>query len=240
MNVRVLTFASASDAVGGAEVTLELAPGTDVRALKERLERDYPSLGELWHRLAVAIDGEIVPDEAQLSDGCEVALLPPVSGGAPAEVAEALGSKRDATRLTTAPLVADDVARAVAAPTCGALLVFLGNVRNHHAGRGVASITYSAYESMAEQRIRQIESELEAQFEGLRIAIVHRLGNIAVPESSVVIAAASPHRDVSYDANRLALERLKKEVPIWKREHYEDGEEAWREEESLTVERATP
>lgn len=227
MQIRVLTFASASDAVGSPEVTLDLPDGATVKALKERLEADYPSLGELWHRLAVAVDGEIAGDEAALSDGVEVALLPPVSGGS------GRGAQRDGARLTDRPLDVAALTEVVTDPACGALLVFLGNVRNHHQGRPVARITYSAYEAMAEARLRQIEAELEEQFEGLRIAIVHRLGSIAVPESSVVIATASPHREVSYEANRLALERLKKEVPIWKREHYEDGEEVWREEESL-------
>ncbi len=224
MKVRVLTFASASDAIGSPEVEIELTDGATVADLKTLLEREYPSLGSLWHKLAVAVDGEVCRDDTGLRDGQEVALLPPVSGG----------SGVDTPRLVTGALSVDEISAEVADPTCGALLVFVGNVRNHHRGRAVDRITYSAYEAMADARIRQIEDELEAQFEGLRLRIVHRLGTIDVPASSVVIAAASPHREVSYDANRLALERLKREVPIWKREHYSDGSEAWREEEKLT------
>ena len=226
MKIRLLTFASASDAIGQPEIEVELEAGATVQRLKTQLERDYPSLGALWHRLAVAIDGEIARDADTLKEGCEVALLPPVSGGSPTSV--------EMPRLTTEELDVAAVTATVEDPTCGAVLVFLGTVRNHHQGRAVERITYSAYETMAARRIQQIESELEDQFDGLRVTIVHRVGAIAVPGASVVIATSSPHREVSYEANRLALERLKREVPIWKREQYKDGDAVWREEEQLT------
>ncbi|MEM8996146.1 MAG: molybdenum cofactor biosynthesis protein MoaE, partial [Acidobacteriota bacterium] len=126
--------------------------------------------------------------------------------------------------------------RSVARPDCGAVLLFVGAVRNHHRGRGVALLTYSAYDSMARRQIQRICRELEdasADAQRVYVTIVHRLGDVPVGEPSVVIAVASPHRDAAYDASRTALERLKKEVPIWKREHYADGDIAWREEEPL-------
>ena len=125
------------------------------------------------------------------------------------------------------------VERAVASEECGAVLLFLGTVRNHHAGRPVARLTYTAYRPMASANLERIVDELEADGDRLRMAIVHRLGDVPLGEPSVVIAVASPHREAAYDASRTALERLKKEVPIWKREHYTDGEVTWREEESL-------
>ena len=127
------------------------------------------------------------------------------------------------------------VERTVAHPSCGALLLFLGNVRNHHGGKTVVRLSYSAYESMARERLRRIVDDLESDGReaGLRVAIVHRLGEVPIGEPSVVIAVASAHREAAYDASRTALERLKREVPIWKRETYDDGGEVWREEESL-------
>ena len=125
------------------------------------------------------------------------------------------------------------VERLVAAEDCGAVLLFLGTVRNHHAGRSVARLTYSAYRPMAQANLQRIVDELEADGDRLRVAIVHRLGDVPLSEPSVVIAVASPHRQAAYDASRSALERLKKEVPIWKREHYTDGDVQWREEEPL-------
>jgi len=106
-------------------------------------------------------------------------------------------------------------------------------VRDHHAGRPVAKLTYSAYRPMALAGLRRIVTDLEASGPGLRAAIVHRLGEVPVGEASVVIAISSPHRAAAYEASRTALERLKAEIPIWKREHYADGEAAWREEEPL-------
>jgi molybdopterin synthase catalytic subunit len=106
-------------------------------------------------------------------------------------------------------------------------------VRNQHAGRKVTQLTYSAYRAMARAALEAIAADLEAAHEGLRAAIVHRLGEVGVGEASVVIATASPHRAAAYEANRTALERLKTEVPIWKREHYAGGEAVWREEEPL-------
>ena len=106
--------------------------------------------------------------------------------------------------------------------------------------RRVEKIDYSAYRSMAETVLERIVDDLEAGAERLRVAIVHRIGEVPVGEASVVIAAASPHRAEAYEASRLALERLKREAPIWKREHYADGEATWREEESLVDESRAP
>ena len=121
--------------------------------------------------------------------------------------------------------------RAVERDTAGAVVLFLGNVRDHHQGRDVEAITYTAYESMASRRIRRIAADLSTG--DVTVAIRHRIGRLEVGETSVAIAASSPHRQESYAASRQALERLKAEVPIWKQEHYRDGEVAWREEEAL-------
>lgn len=222
MRIRLLAFASAGDALGTTETDLELPDGSRVADLRARLERDHPGLEPLWPRLAVAVDGRIAGPDEPLADGAEVALLPPVSGGKP--LAE----------LVDGPIDVNRVAREVENPGCGAVVLFLGTVRDHHAGRKVERLTYSAYRRMAEDALARIVSELEAAHPGLRAAIVHRLGDVPVGEPSVVIAIASAHRAAAYDASRAALERLKAEVPIWKREHYADGEVVWREEEPLS------
>lgn len=240
MRIRLLAFASASDALGTGETELELPDGADVARLRALLEERHPELGPLWGRLAVAVDGEIAGPKTALSDGVEVALLPPVSGGAPADrsgaVAEAPArdplSGRKAT-LTDRPIAASAVTAAVAAPSRGAVLLFLGTVRGSRSGRPVVGLTYSAYRSMAEERLARIVEELEAGGDDLGLAVVHRLGDVPVGEASVAIAAASPHRAAAYEASRLALERLKREVPVWKRERYGDGGVEWREEEAL-------
>jgi molybdopterin synthase catalytic subunit len=231
MKIRLLAFASASDAVGGAELDLELPEGATVGDLKQRLERDHAQLAGLWHRVAVAVDGELVPDPTALTEGCEVALLPPVSGGC----GENVVARAPAVEITESALDVDDVAARVAGPDCGALVVFVGTVRNRHGGRDVARLTYSGYLPMALERMSRIVDDLERELAGTRIALVHRLGTLEPGIASVVIAASSPHRGDAYEASRCALERLKAEVPIWKREHYAGGEAAWREEEVLAA-----
>jgi MoaE-MoaD fusion protein len=228
MRIRVLAFASAGDALGRESLELELPAGSRVAELRARLEQDHPRLGPLWERLAIAVEGEIATPTTPLAEGVEVALLPPVSGGSATEAAPAL-----AVALTEAPLDPAALAAAVTSPRRGALVLFSGTVRNHHQGREVAAITYSAYGPMAQARLERIARELEATGQDLAVAIHHRLGRLEPGEASVLIATASPHREEAYQASRKALERLKAEVPIWKREHYADGSAAWREEERL-------
>jgi molybdopterin synthase catalytic subunit/molybdopterin converting factor small subunit len=231
MKIHLLAFASAGDALGAGEREIELPAGSRIADLRALLDRSHPALGPLWPRLAIAIDGRIAGPEAEIPDGAEVALLPPVSGG----TAEPEGSPA-ATRkaaLADGPLDAGAAVAAVSGPGRGAVVLFLGTVRDHHAGRPVARLLYSSYRSMAEAALARIVAELEAGSPELRVAIVHRLGEVPVGEASVAIATASPHRAEAYAASRTALERLKAEVPIWKREIYADGAAAWREEESL-------
>ncbi len=115
----------------------------------------------------------------------------------------------------------------------GAQVLFVGTVRDAHGGRAVASIDYSAYEEMAEIALARIERELSDPASGRELRIVHRLGALAVGDSSILIAAASPHREAAFELCRLALERVKREAPIWKRERYVDGASLWREDEPL-------
>lgn len=229
MNIRLLAFASAGDVLGASEMDLEMPEGSRVADLRDHLDRDHPGLAPLWPRLAVAVDGRVVPPETPLADGSEVALLPPVSGGS-----EDLKSEPFRAGLVDGPIDVQRVADSVAGPSRGAVVLFLGTVRDHHAGRSVGRLTYSAYRSMALDGLRRIVHDLEAAAPGLKAAIVHRLGEVPVGEASVAIAVGSPHRAAAYEASRTALERLKTEIPIWKREHYTEGPPLWREEEPLT------
>ena len=219
--MRLLAFASAADAVGREEQEVEVPDGSTLGSLRELLAARHPALAALMPRLALAVDGEVVRDDAALRDGVEVALLPPVSGGS-----------GPLARLTDEPLDVGAVVAAVAGPDCGALVTFVGTVRDRHDGRLVLRLTYSAYRAMAERRLAALAGEIEERHRA-RVAIVHRLGTLEPGEASVVIAVAAPHRDAAYAASRECLERLKREVPVWKREHYADGTARWREEEPL-------
>lgn len=236
LTVRLVAFATAADALGTGETNLELPAGSTVADLRQHLDRAHPELAGLWPRLAVAVDGRLAAPEAELPDGCEVALLPPVSGGSGAEHGdgrEAGNAESPAPHLSDAPLDVDAAVARVASPRRGAVVTFLGTVRDHHRGRTVDHLLYTAYRPMAEATLERIEGDLQARHDHLAAAIVHRLGEVPAGEPSVVIAVASPHRAAAYEASRTALERLKTEVPIWKQEHYADGDAAWREEEPL-------
>ena len=241
MRVRLLAFASAGDALGTGELELELPGPARVADLRAWLDARYPALAPLWPRLAVAVNGSIAKSDDPLSEGAEVALLPPVSGGSAGSGSGEEGAgtaARPRVELVDVPIDPQDVIARVASPACGAVLLFLGTVRDHsrrrnEAAAAVLKLTYSAYRPMACQALQRIAADLERATDGLRVAIVHRLGEIPVGEPSVAIATAARHRAAAYDASRQALERLKSEVPIWKLEHYSDGNAAWREEEPL-------
>ena len=130
-------------------------------------------------------------------------------------------------RLITAPIDASALIREVAADDRGAIALFLGTVRNSNEGRAVSGIDYSAYDAMAVAEMNRILAEATTQFEGVTIALEHRVGTLNIGDVSVAIACAHPHRAAALDANRYVIEELKRRVPIWKREHYLDGTSEW-------------
>ena len=222
MKITVLAFATAGDALGARSLEIELEDGATVADLRRELEGRSPALTAIWDRLALAVDGELAAPDAPLTDGCEVALLPPVSGGSgprvdlvegPISIDRLIASSRDAGR--------------------GATVVFTGSVRDRRGDRGVTHLTYEGYAPMARPALERICSELERENDGLWLAVTHRLGEVPVGQTSVAILAGAPHRAAAFEACRAVLERLKREVPIWKREHYADGTAEWREEERL-------
>ena len=128
--------------------------------------------------------------------------------------------------LSEAPLSIDAVVAAVADDTAGAIVIFLGVVRNHSEGRPVTRLDYSAYERMAHTELAAVGSELEGELRGAHVAAAHRLGSLGVGDIAVVCAASAPHRGEAFRAARLLIDRIKERVPIWKREHGPDGA-AW-------------
>ncbi|MHB1223871.1 MAG: molybdenum cofactor biosynthesis protein MoaE [Gemmatimonadaceae bacterium] len=132
-----------------------------------------------------------------------------------------------AARLVRRPISADALLEAVASPAHGAVTLFLGTVREQNGGRPVSGIDYSAYDAMAERELARIVDAARAGHPGVLLAVEHRLGTLAVGETSVGIAAAHAHRAPALDALRFVIEAIKVSVPIWKREHYADGTRAW-------------
>jgi len=128
--------------------------------------------------------------------------------------------------LTRQPIVVDPLIRAVSGPQRGGIAVFLGTVRDHHAGRVVTELEYTAYDSMAERICAIIMAEAEARWP-VRVTLEHRLGTLRIGDAAVAVVAAGAHRDEAFAACRYVIEEVKHRVPIWKRERYADGTEAW-------------
>ncbi len=210
MPLEVLYFANARDAAGTDHEVLPSAPAT-VAELRRALAEAHPSLARVLPRCRIAVDQEFVDDGAPLREGAEVAVIPPVSGGAPRPFA-----------VVSRPLALSEVVDAVAGPDAGGIATFTGTVRNETRGKRVLRLEYEAYVGMAARKLAEIGDAVEREH-GARVAIVHRTGVLAPGEAAVVVACAAPHRAAALAACRECIERLKKDVPIWKREVYEDG-----------------
>jgi len=209
--LRVLYFAGARDAAGTAQETLAGVPAT-VGALRRALETAHPALARLLPRCRIAVDQEFAEDGAPLRDGAEVAVVPPVSGGGPLFA------------VVDRPLGLAEVVDAVSAPGRGGVVTFTGTVRDETRGRRVVRLEYEAYRDMAERKLAEIGAAVAAEH-GVEVAIVHRVGVLLPGDAAVVIACAAPHRTAAFRACEACIEQLKKDVPIWKREVYEDGSE---------------
>ena len=125
--------------------------------------------------------------------------------------------------LTDSAIDVQRVSSAVRRPEAGAVITFEGVTRNHHDGKGVIHLEYEAYSGMAEAEMAAIGAQVQVQWPGARVAMVHRVGVVGVGEASVVIAVSAPHRDEAYAASRYAIDELKSKVPVWKKEVYADG-----------------
>ena len=203
MAVTVKVFAGLRERAGWSEREIEAATLADV----------WPALGlgEEPAGLLYAVNREYAERELELHDGDEVALIPPVSGGA--------------FRVTDEPLSLDAVVAEVADERAGAVATFTGTVRRQSRGREVTRLEYEAYAEMAEDVMAELAADLLERYELCAIAIHHRVGTLGIGEASVVIAVSAPHRRDALAACKNAIDRLKETVPLWKKEVYEGGEE---------------
>jgi molybdopterin synthase catalytic subunit len=231
VRVRVRLFAIQRELVGAREVALELADGADVAAAWDALVAVHPSLAPGRDSVRYACNGEYADPGTPLSDGDELALIPPVSGGA---------SAGRILELRVEPFPADilgELTGRLATPGDGAAVGFLGMTRAtpgtpapgqeaeaaRHAGRDVESLEYEAHETMAVAVLGQIADEISDRFGVDRLAIVHRTGEVPLGEASIAVVAVAPHRGAAFDAARYAIDETKARAPIWKAERFSDG-----------------
>lgn len=239
MRLTLRLYAGLRERAGVAELALDDLPEPlDVAGLKRELERRFADWGSL-----VAVRGVVgtryVADSTPLSDGQEVSLLPPVSGGAPGEDEGRPSATLEGGlfELRAEPLDPEEARRRVGHPTCGATVVFTGTTRETNRGHEVVRLDYEAFAAMAGAEMERIYAECLGRFGPasaagpgaperelrLRMLTLHRTGTVGVGEPSVVVAVASPHRDAAFGACRFLIDRLKERVPLWKKEVYADG-----------------
>ena len=217
MVIRVLFFGVLKDVAGRSDESRTVPDGSTVKDLLEQYRQSFPAFEKWMPSLAVSVNQQYSPASTALKAGDEVAFLPPVSGGSTApQTAERCAIVRET--INTRGLV-----EALQAREDGALVVFEGVVRNHTRNRRTVYLDYEAYEPMALSKLQGLRSEALQKFAIRDVAIVHRIGRLEIGEASVVIVVASAHRGAAFDASRWIIDTLKKTVPIWKKEHFEDG-----------------
>jgi molybdopterin synthase catalytic subunit len=212
MRVRLVSFGPLRGIFTAGGEVRELPEGESVEGLLARLRTEAVLPEALLNAAAVAVNHEYAEPGKVLHEGDEVAILPPVSGGNETTIALV----REA--IDTAAIV-----QSVKSGADGAVCVFDGIVRDNTRGRRTLHLDYEAYEEMALRQMHLLRAEAREHFGVREVAIVHRLGRLAIGETSVLIAVASAHRGAAFEACRWVIDTLKKTVPIWKREQFADG-----------------
>ena len=223
MRARVLFFGMLKDLVGRPSEEIDLPEGADLASVFERYASCFPRLRELAPSIVAARNQEFATLATQLADGDEVAFLPPVSGGADPDPDE-IESGGHYFALTRCPIDTRAVIARLLSGEDGAVVTFEGVIRNNTKGRPTLYLDYEGYEPMALKTMARIGCEIASSHPVTRVAMVHRLGRMLIGETSVAVIVTAPHRKAAFDAALEGINRLKKLVPIWKKEHFVDGE----------------
>jgi molybdopterin synthase catalytic subunit len=252
MRVRVLFFGMLKDMAGKSSDLLELPEPASVADVLAHCQAHIPRFKDSLPSLAVAVNQHYAGPETRLRLDDEVALLPPVSGGSGKDANETpAGQPTEPRRCGTASMIHAEIIReaidtqqvlaSLKRGEDGAAVVFEGVVRNQTRGRKTLYLDYEAYEEMALQQMEALAERSLKQFPIRDVAVVHRLGRLEIGETSVLVVVASAHRAAAFDACRWLIDTLKRTVPIWKKEHFEDGA-VWADGEPFPAEipRANP
>jgi molybdopterin synthase catalytic subunit len=224
MEIRVLFFGMLKDICGRSEDSLRAPAGANAGFVFDHYAALYPRLDKMAQSIVIARNQEFTSRTEPLRDGDEVALLPPVSGGSGKpvqEIEDACGHYFALVREAIDPRALE--ARLLQGLD-GASVTFQGVVRNNTRGRATLRLDYECYEGMAIRKMAEIGRAIAGEFAISRIALVHRLGTMEIGEASVVVIATAPHRRPAFDAALEGINRLKRLVPVWKKEYFADGE----------------
>jgi molybdopterin synthase catalytic subunit len=237
MKIGVLFFGVLKDLVGRSAETVDLPEGAAVREVLFYYARQAPGFEAMMPSLAISVNREYSGAERALHEGDEVGLLPPVSGGSAGGGVsdDVMDEIQGEVRIVREPIATETVVGRLKQPEDGAAVIFEGVVRNNTRGRRTLYLDYEAYEAMALTRMESLALEARARFGVRGASIVHRLGRLQIGETSVLIVVAAAHRGAAFEACRWIIDTLKKTVPIWKKEYFEDGA-AWADGEAFPEE----
>jgi len=224
VRIRVLFFGVLRDIAGLREDTLEVPDGSRLDAVFEHYAGRFPQLRAMSKSLVLALNQRFSEPGAALADGDEVAFLPPVSGGSGAFLEEIADPAGHFFALTRELIDARGLAARLQRPEDGGVVTFEGVTRNNTKGRATRYLEYECYQAMAIRVMAQIGCEIAHAFPINRIGMIHRLGRLEIGEASVVVVATAPHRKPAFDAALEGIDRLKRLVPVWKKEFFSDGE----------------
>jgi len=221
VQIKVLFFGLLKDICGCAEDRLDLPAGSTAGAVFEHYATAFPKLRQMASSIVLARNHDFATTREPLAEGDEVALLPPVSGGSLCEICDPEGHF---FALTREPIDLRTLETRLLQGCDGASVTFQGVVRNNTSGRHTLRLEYECYEPMAIRKMAEIGREIASQCAISRIGMVHRLGTMEIGEASVAVVVAAPHRKPAFDAALEGINRLKRLVPVWKKEFFEDGE----------------
>ena len=229
VRVKVLFFGMLKDIVGRSEDHIEVADGSHLGSVFARYASQFPRLTDLESSIVLARNHEFQDKSAPIREGDEIAFLPPVSGGSSGAMGrythEVLDDETGCFFALTRRIIdTPAIGRQLLRGEDGALVDFEGVVRNNTKGRATKFLDYECYEPMAVKMMAEIGREILATHAIGRIAMVHRLGRLEIGEASVAVVVTAPHRKPAFDAALEGINRLKRIVPIWKKEHFADGE----------------
>ena len=218
MRVRVRLFARYREATGQERLDVDVPEGGTVEAAWKALIARHPDLARYRPYTLFAVGHDYVEPDHRLAPDDELCLFPPVSGGS-------ASGRGDIYAVVETPLSPDTIAAQVDDSGAGGIVIFSGVVRDHTDGRPVKFLEYEAHAPMAEAKMREIGDAIRARWAGVRrVAMLHRIGRLEIGEASVLIAVSAAHRGDAFEACRYAIDTLKRTVPVWKKEHFEDGE----------------
>ncbi len=238
MKIGVLFFGVVKDLIGRSADTVDMPSDARARDVILYYVRQAPRLEAMAPSLAISVNREYSTADRALHEGDEVGLLPPVSGGSAKANAEQ-GELQGEVRIVREPIETDSIVGRLKRPEDGAAVIFEGIVRDNTRGRRTLYLHYEAYEAMALKQMEALQMEAQARFGVRGVAIVHRLGRLEIGETSVLIVVTAAHRDAAFQACRWIIDRLKKTVPIWKKEYFEDGA-VWADGETFPEEIRCP